>query len=343
MQGADEYDLRIWRQQALGQIAQFFKNLAFTGFGARQTLQNALALNFAIAGKRPVELGAVQQQANPIAIAEETIGKGCGGVDSVFEERSFTHTNFAAPPGIEDNAHIGNTLLFELVNEQSLMMAGAGAPVDPAQRIALLILAHVKKFDAGAAFASGDEPGVDARAARADIDAPHPLDTRLDKNTPGAGQRNLPLAHTKAVGGSDDGFAKTVIAARSGQRETQLNTGEGGERGQQAGFARNYLDARGKLVFDEQTFDMRAGIGNSESHFNGIPGEGALEAQLTFGLQRYCSATIKQTCSQIDEQGQRQCHQDSVEGAEGYEYKHVEQAAEDKNGVHKSAVTILQY
>ena len=54
--------------------------------------------------------------------------------------------DLAALTGIQNDAHISNALLLEFIDEIFLMVPGAGPPVDPAQRIALLIFAHAKKL-----------------------------------------------------------------------------------------------------------------------------------------------------------------------------------------------------
>ncbi len=67
---------------------------------------------------------------------------------------------------IADETDISGALLFKLVRENLLRVAGSGAPVNPAGEITSLVLANIEEFNPRTSLASGDSARENARTAR---------------------------------------------------------------------------------------------------------------------------------------------------------------------------------
>ena len=120
---------------------------------------------WAAVAERPFDAAAVDEQRHAVAPAQEGIGQGRGGSHCVLEQRLPARLDVAAHPRVENQADVRNALLLELVREQVARMAGCGAPVDPTQRIAGLVLAHAEEGETGAAEPGGHGPAL-ARVRR---------------------------------------------------------------------------------------------------------------------------------------------------------------------------------
>src|SRR5262249_53058101 len=142
--------------------------------GARKRPQDALALDLTVARQGPVERAAVHEQPNPVAAVQKGIGQRGGGLDAILEERAVASANIALPARVQDQADIGDALLLVLVDKQRLGVAGGRPGVDPARRVARLVLAQAVELDPWAALARRDLTGVDVRAPRPDLGAPQP-------------------------------------------------------------------------------------------------------------------------------------------------------------------------
>src|SRR5436309_233963 len=79
----------------------------------------------------------------------------------MLEQRTVRGANITLHAGVEDDPHVGHALLLELVDEERFGMAGRHTPVDPARRVARLILAHPEELHTWAALTRGNRTRVD--------------------------------------------------------------------------------------------------------------------------------------------------------------------------------------
>jgi hypothetical protein len=77
----------------------------------------------------------------------------------------------AAPASIQDDANFCRPFLFKLVAKKRFIVACAGLPVDPAKRIACLVISHAIEVDSSTGPARRDRSRVDPCLARPDCNA----------------------------------------------------------------------------------------------------------------------------------------------------------------------------
>ena len=121
------------------------------GNGLAQLVQDAVKLDFAIAGEQADGMPAIDEQADPVALAQEYFGQGDGGADGILEQTVLPRAQVGFLAGIQHQADISNLLLLKFPGKELVRMAGGAAPIEPTKRIARVILAHTPKLDAASA------------------------------------------------------------------------------------------------------------------------------------------------------------------------------------------------
>src|SRR5919199_4489648 len=224
-QRADQHELRPGREDADGHELETFEGGQIGCLGTGQRAQNAFALQLTVTRQSPIRSVAIDQQADPIALADQCIGHRGGSLDPMLEERTGARTDIAEGTAVEDQTDIGNPFLLELVDEQAVGGAGSGAGVDPAGWVTRLILAHTKEFNARAALARRDEARIDPRLPWPDIDSPHPGDLRQDKELAGRWQKEALAKESEVLACGHLHPWKVIDAALPPQRVLDFDRG----------------------------------------------------------------------------------------------------------------------
>ena len=133
-----------------------------------QSAQDPVQLHLAVAREHGGESDRRRRAGSPgVPGVESASASEAVALDGMFEQAVVPDPDVGPRPGVQDQPDIGDLLLLELPGEELARMAGSQAPVEPAQRIAGVILAHPPKVGAAAAQARRDRARASAGCSRA--------------------------------------------------------------------------------------------------------------------------------------------------------------------------------